>query len=121
MATPWDVDGYFSGTVEGEPVNCRLRVRLTENGTEVWVKAIGDTEHESAVSHSPMVHGFAEWAITQFHQARAYGASSAVDPAPPIDEESRLIRFPVDRALDRSLVAASARPTDPSQSLGRLG
>ena len=43
----WDVDGYFVGTVQDQPVNCRYRFRVREGRTEVQ---IGEENRQIAVS-----------------------------------------------------------------------
>jgi hypothetical protein len=88
----WNVEGLFIGTVEGEPVNCRLRFRLLEHGTEVWIKAVG-VSRESIVSRAPEVQRIAEMAIAEF-LAAAGSVGLPADPGLPIEAGPHLTLFP---------------------------
>lgn len=114
----WNVDGVFVGSVEGEPVNCRLRLRILEHGTEVWIKAIG-VNRESITSRAPEVRQFIEHAIREFHCA-AQDARCAANLEPPTIAAPRLTLFPADRVRDRpdpatyEAPSASGRPAQQS-------
>jgi hypothetical protein len=89
----WNFDGFLSGTVDGEAVNCRFAVRRDDDcTTEVWVHQDGDSEHQSTISRSPMVHAMACYFIEQLNHARSVAdRSSASDPVRPTSGESRIV------------------------------
>ena len=109
----WHLDGIFVGTVEGEPVNCRVRMRLLEHGTELWIKAIG-VNRESSVSRSPEVRQLAEAAIHEFHCAARDGAAGS-GPGLPSPEAPRLTYFPGCHDPSRALPSLQCDVPDPDR------
>lgn len=114
MAGSWNIDGVFMGTVEGEPVNCRLRMRLLPHGTEVWIKAVG-VNRESCVSRAPEVRQIAEFAIHEFRCA-AQDATTAPDPVPPILAGPHLTYFPGCHDRDRAVPALQSDVPGPDHA-----
>lgn len=82
MQSPWDVDGYFVGTVQGVPVNCRYQFRTRHGLTEVLIHEEGDTQRQSTVSRNPLIAEMALHVIQEFHCARSR-ALDVSDPVPP--------------------------------------
>jgi hypothetical protein len=92
-STPWDAEGWFIGTVQGEPVNCLFQFRTSDTGlTEVWVRRDGDATRQSTISRSPDLAQMAEHVIQEFHFARRTSACrSADDPAAPTSAECQVV------------------------------
>ena len=103
----WDIDGYFIGTVQGQPVNAMFKFRTRAGRTEVKVHDALDPGRQSAVSHGPLVEAMAEHVIREFHSARARSAAQrALDPAPPMTGECRITLLHDYRCRDQSSPAA---------------
>jgi hypothetical protein len=111
VTTPWNFNGWLIGDVDGEPVNCRFHVRRDAGTTtEVWVHEESDTEHQSTLSRSPLVHAMACQFIDELHHARQQAArADAGDPVPPTSEGCRITSLHDYRRPDR---AAQAMPSD---------
>jgi hypothetical protein len=111
-STPWDVDLWVAGTVDGEAVNCKFQYRTSETGlTEVWVHRDGDTVRQSTTSRSPDIAQMAGHVIRELHAARA--ASPAADLAPSTSGGCQitslhdyLYRVPLDSEVSLGLPAA---------------
>ena len=87
MEREWDVDGYFVGTVQDQPVNCRYRFRVREGRTEVQ---IGEENRQIAVSLDPLMEAMARHLISEFHFSRKLAACPAVGPDRPTTEGCRI-------------------------------
>ncbi len=114
----WDIDGVFIGTVEGEPVNCRVRCRTVDHGVEMWIKAAG-INRESVVSRAPEVRQMFDMAIAEFHSA-AHSAGLPADLVPPIAVGPHLILFPGCRVQDPACAGDECDSPAPDQ-VERLG
>jgi hypothetical protein len=92
MTTPWDVEGWFVGTVHGEAVNCQVQFRTKGELTEVCVHAAGNASRQSAVSHSPDLASMARHVIQEFQDVRqSAGHSVVAGPAASTSGESRIV------------------------------
>jgi hypothetical protein len=89
----WNIDGRFFGTVDGLPVNCRIRCRTNaETGiTEIWVHAEDDETRQSTVSRSPDVQQMSEHIRQEFHAARPVDADAEPCPAQQSSETGRVV------------------------------
>ena len=114
--THWDLDGFFFGTVEGEPVNCRLRARLTESGSRWEVLHEPDSGDGCVMTY--VGEDSRHWASRLLSQMRAVQQSArAADPAPGTSRTGRVVYLDVGPASDRQDATAgtTAQPHPVSQ------
>jgi hypothetical protein len=90
--TPWDVEGWFVGTVHGEAVNCKFQFRVGDTGlTEIWVREEHDVTRQSTISRSPDIASMAHHVILEFqHAAEVALVPNAADPVPPRASECQV-------------------------------
>jgi hypothetical protein len=121
-AAPWDVDGYFVGTVQGFPVNAIFRFRGDAQGgvTEVDVHAENDPDYQSTVSRAPAIEQMREHVIQQLHRARQVcDEQTAADPALPTSARSPITYLHDYQHSDRAAQAGS--PDPPAAGQARSG
>ena len=116
MIDRWDLDGFFLGMVEGEPVNCRIRMRLTESGSRWEMLHEPDTGDGCVMTY--VGEDSRHRASRLLSQMRAVQQSArAVDLAPGTSRTGRVVFLDVGPASDRSSEAAgtTAPPHPASQ------
>lgn len=113
MIDRWDLDGFFFGTVEGECVNCRIRVRLTESGSRWEVLHEPDTGDGCVMTY--VGEDSRHRASRLLSQMRAVQQSAPVsDPAQGTSRTGRVVFLDVGLPSDRSSeVAGTAEPPRP--------